>query len=164
MTEQTSLTEEERADLVAYLDGELDEEAARAMEAKLTLYPHLRAEAESMRTAWDMLDYLPRPDPSPNFTNRTLEAVSAARLTQHAGSRRWRKVAIGAGWAAGVLLAGLLGFGGMTLVLSQHPTDEDLVRDLPIIEKKRLYEPVDDLEFLQKLAHPDLFGDDHAGS
>ena len=42
MTEPRRLTEEERADLVAYLDGELDENAARAVEAKILNYPTLR--------------------------------------------------------------------------------------------------------------------------
>ncbi|MGL4555560.1 MAG: anti-sigma factor family protein, partial [Gemmataceae bacterium] len=53
------LTARERADLVAYLDGELSGEAAESMEAKLNLDPRMRAEAESLKKAWDLLDFLP---------------------------------------------------------------------------------------------------------
>src|SRR5438105_3538910 len=39
MAKQSSLTEEEKANLVAYLDGELEGPAARALEAKLNTDP-----------------------------------------------------------------------------------------------------------------------------
>jgi len=39
MSNPGPLDEQERADLVAYLDGELGGEAARALEAKLSLNP-----------------------------------------------------------------------------------------------------------------------------
>ena len=48
----SSLSEEDRANLVAYLDGELDDDAARALEAKLSLDPDARAEAETLRKTW----------------------------------------------------------------------------------------------------------------
>ena len=41
------LSEEERANLVAYLDGELDEAKARALEARLSNDPRARAEMQS---------------------------------------------------------------------------------------------------------------------
>jgi anti-sigma factor RsiW len=160
MTERLSLSDEERDDLVAYLDGELDEEAARAMEAKLSLDPRLRAEADALKTAWDLLEYLPRSEPSPGFTHRTLERLSSVRATQRAGAGSWNPWAVAAAWAAGVLIAAFIGFGGMSALLSKQPTDEDLVRDLRILENKRLYESVDDIRFLQKLADPELFGED----
>jgi anti-sigma factor RsiW len=164
MTERPPLTDDERDDLVAYLDGELDEEAARAVEAKLALDPRLRAEADALKTAWDLLEYLPRTEPSPSFTHRTLERISSVRVTQRASSRRWRRGAVAAGWAAGVLLAALLGFGGVSALLSRQPTDEDLVRDLRLIENKRLYERADDIDFLRQLAGPDFFGDENLDS
>src|SRR5262249_41070651 len=67
------LTDEDRANLVAYLDGELDAEAAQALEAKLSVDPTARAEADALKRTWELLDYLPRPEPSPSFTHRTLE-------------------------------------------------------------------------------------------
>jgi len=38
--------------------------------------------------------------------------------------------------------------------------DQQLVRDLRVIENHRLYEHVDDIQFLRELDDPDLFGED----
>ena len=43
-------------------------------------------------------------------------------------------------------------------------TNEDLTRNLRVIENMRFYEHVDDLNFLKSLDQPDLFGDDASGS
>ena len=62
------LKEEDREELVAYLDGELNEEAARQVEERISLDPKARAEADALKKAWDLLDYLPKPEPSPSRT------------------------------------------------------------------------------------------------
>jgi hypothetical protein len=59
-----------------------------------------------------------------------------------------------------VLAAVVVGYAAMRLLFPADTTDEDLARDLRVIENKRIYEHIDDLEFLKELAHPDLFGDD----
>lgn len=166
------LNEEDRANLVAYLDGELDEGAARALEAKLSLDPEGRAEAEALRQAWELLDYLPRAGPSPAFTERTLDRVSALRPSAASVGRRtrWRRRARLLGWAAAVLLAAVVGYAGTGLVAQRHwdradqaAATEQLVRDLGVIEHLRPYEQVDDISFLRELDHPDLFGDESTG-
>ncbi len=45
MTTPRPLSDDEREDLTAYLDGELDEQSARELEAKLGRDPNTRAEA-----------------------------------------------------------------------------------------------------------------------
>ncbi len=67
-------------------------------------------------------------------------------------------------WAAGILLAAAGGYAGSTFLSGRDRDDEELVRDLRVIENKRLYEQADDLNFLRQLDHPDLFGDDGLGS
>ncbi len=62
-------------DLVAFLDGELDPEMNEAVEAKIGVDATVRAEADALKKTWDLLDYLPRPEPSPNFTERTLSRL-----------------------------------------------------------------------------------------
>src|SRR5437660_12588662 len=102
------LSDEDRANLVAFLDGELDERTAHALETKLHTDPQARAEAEALRRTWGLLDYLPRPEPSPSFTNRTLERVSAMRpalQTLRMPRPAWRRWAVGLLWAAAVLVA-----------------------------------------------------------
>lgn len=66
------------ADLVAYLDGELDPADARRVEARLAADPAARARADALQRAYDLLDYLPRHEPSPDFTSRTLERLPTA--------------------------------------------------------------------------------------
>ena len=63
------------AELVAYLDGELDPAAARKVEARLAKDPAARARAAELQKAYELLDYLPKPEPSPNFTTRTLDKL-----------------------------------------------------------------------------------------
>jgi anti-sigma factor RsiW len=158
------MTEQEKADLVAFLDGELPGEAARAIEARISLDPAARAEAETLKKTWDLLDFLPKPEPSPSFTNRTLEKLAPIR-PKKIGRWKARPWLLGAGWAAALLAAVAAGFAGVRLL--QAPAadpDQDLLRDLRVIENKRYYDRVDDLNYLKQLDQPDLFGDDGSGS
>ncbi|MBA2225086.1 anti-sigma factor family protein [Thermogemmata fonticola] len=66
-------------ELVAYLDGELPEDEARQMEQRLAADPELRRRALLLKKTYDLLDYLPLPEASPDFTTRTLEKVPALR-------------------------------------------------------------------------------------
>ena len=174
MSNQPNLNNEEWADLTAYLDGELDGKNARALEAKMNRDPAIRAEAEALQKTWQMLDFLPQPAPSTAFTHKTLERVSVLRPVpalprSSALKHSW---AFGAGWAAAVLLAGSVGFTGVSL-FTPHPAspqsgpqadtsalEQRLAQDLRVIENKRLYEHVDNIDFLKELADQDLFGDD----
>ncbi|HEV3258452.1 MAG TPA: hypothetical protein VG013_16365 [Gemmataceae bacterium] len=177
MSKPLSLTDVDRANLVAYLDGELDARASSALEAKLNLDPTARAEADTLRRTWELLDYLPKPAPSPTFTSRTLERVSAPYpvAAPYLPAARWRPWALGLGWAAAVLVAGVAGFAGGKW-LPRHPpapppqgvpSEQHLGRDLRVIENLHQYEHVDDIKFLHALADPsdpDLFGDDNPDS
>jgi anti-sigma factor RsiW len=166
-----------RADLIAYLDGELDEQAAGQFEARLGRDPALRAEADALKRTWDLLDYLPRPEPSADFASRTLTKVPGLRptavpstsasswpvATRPAG--RWTRVALG---VAAALLLVLAGYGGSGLLLDPaatprptDPTDEELARDVRLLENLHLYRHADDLNFLHGL--DEMFGDEAAG-
>jgi anti-sigma factor RsiW len=167
------LNDEERANLSAYLDGELDEGTAEALEAKLATDPLARAEAESLRRTWELLEYLPRTEASTSFTHRTLERLAVqtgARPTLRLRGRLpWWLLA--AGWAAALVLAASGGLAASNLLWQRPtPTLEDpaefegrAARDLPVIEQKRLYDHADDLEFLRALDQADLFGNDEPG-
>ncbi len=91
MSNPSVFSEKERADLVAYLDGELEGEAARSLEQKLALDPMARAEADTLKRTWDLLDFLPKKEPSPNFTHQTLSRlgpVPTASRQSTIGKRR----------------------------------------------------------------------------
>jgi anti-sigma factor RsiW len=157
----------ERGDLVAYLDGELEGQAARAMEQKLALDPAARAEAESLKRTWDMLDFLPKAEPSADFTRRTVTrlgpALTGARPPA-ARRRRWRRVFFGAGWAAALVLSALGGFAGVNRLVPREPGDAELVKDLNVIKNRRVYELVEDIDFIRELDNPEAFGADSPGS
>src|SRR5437764_5906332 len=129
MTTPPPLDDAQREDLVAYLDGELDEETARALEAKLSLDSAVRAEADQLRRTWELLDYLPKAEPSASFTHRTLDRVSALRPggAEPAGAGRRRPWLVGLGWAAAALLAVTVGYAGVHLVYPPDRSDEELV-------------------------------------
>jgi hypothetical protein len=188
------------AELVAYLDGELDPTAARQVEARLATDPDARAKAAALKKTFDLLDYLPKPEASPNFTTRTLDKLPAVKSgsatpapVAHApGSpnsvsssvpvalttgaitpppappppRRWL-------WAAGVLVAvagfaaaGYFGAAALRPHLYPAPAPrEPAAEELPLsdhrlVENLPLYSAADDLEFVQKLADPEFFGDE----
>ena len=169
MAKLPPLDDNDREDLIAYLDGELDEEAARRVEVRLHLDAEARAEAEGLRRTWDLLDYLPRPEPSATFTSQTLDRISAFRPAApgKAAAPRWRPWALGVGWAAALLLASAGAFAAVSGWPKRSPPevapadlDQRLVENLRVIEHKRLYELTDDIQFLRALADPDLFGED----
>jgi hypothetical protein len=165
MDQHSTLTEEDRRNLVAYLDGELDDETARTLDVKLASDPAARAEVESLKKTWELLDYLPRVEPSASFTHRTIERLKPVRSTMMMSRGAWRRVRAltwGLAWAASILLAAAAGYFGTKYWQKQSRAnlDQELVQDLRVIENKRFYEHVDDIDFLKELDHPDLFGDE----
>jgi anti-sigma factor RsiW len=175
----SQLNEEERATLVAYLDGELNEEASQEFEARLSREPALRAEADALKKTWELLDYLPRPEPSGAFTHRTLErlAVRETAKLRNGSAHRWAWLAP-AGWAAAMLIAMA---GGLVAAHFLWPTpaptpiaqqagnaknaqddfDAKMARDLGPIENQRVYGAIVDLDFARGLA--DIQGDEEEG-
>ncbi|HEY3789637.1 MAG TPA: hypothetical protein VGL71_12325, partial [Urbifossiella sp.] len=63
------------AELIAYLDGELDAADARRVEDSLDGDPKLRARAEALKRSYDLLDFLPKPEPTPTFSTRTMDRL-----------------------------------------------------------------------------------------
>ncbi len=157
---EPALSNDDRATLVAYLDGELDADASRQVEDRIGRDPSVRAEVESMKRTWELLDYLPRVEPSPAFTHRTIGMVTVEHLSVLRTRQRRRRWLLGAAWAASILLAALGGYFGVTHLSPHQPTDEELAHDVRLLENRRAYERAGDLGFLKALDQPDLFGDD----
>jgi hypothetical protein len=163
-------------ELVAYLDGELDPKAAESVATRLTLDPRLRAEADALQRAWDILDVLPRPQPSAAFATRTLSQViplppsqSGTQILTPSGPAAVTMTALpaprpGAGFWLGsallVLVAGLGGFLGHRALTPPPKADDPPLEDVPLMKNLRLYRNVDDLDYLKKLDSPELFGDE----
>jgi hypothetical protein len=67
--DQLRLTPDERADLVAYVDGELPEGHAQTIATKLTKSATARREVEMLQKTWEMLDYLALPQATEHFSS-----------------------------------------------------------------------------------------------
>ncbi|MHB1422020.1 MAG: anti-sigma factor family protein [Gemmataceae bacterium] len=160
MSESSHFSEQERADLVAYLDGELSGTAARALEAKLSLNSAARAEADALRRTWELLDFLPRSQPSSRFTRQTLQRLTPIRTGEQRNWRRWRMRCLGLSWAAALLMAGWCGYAGYNWIVPRQPGERELLQDLRILENKRIYERMEDVDFWRALDTPELFGEE----
>jgi anti-sigma factor RsiW len=159
-------------ELVAYLDGELDPKAAEAMATKLSLDTNLRAEADALQRAWDILDVLPRRQPSAAFTTRTVSQVipassSGTQLLPPGSAVQPMPAALpsraGAGfWLGSFALVLLAGVGGYFAhrALVPPPKGDPPLEDVTLMKNLRLYRHVDDIEYLKKLDSPELFADD----
>jgi hypothetical protein len=178
MAKPSSLTAQDRENLVAYLDGELDDRTARALEAKLSRDSQARAELEALKRTYNLLDFLPRGEASSQFASKTLDrlatvspvtvAVDSESGSSGAQARRtparWPYVA---GWCCTILFAAFFAyFATRAYWLRKRPVlpaepDLALVQDLRLFENKRLYDQVDEINFLRSLDVSNLFSDEH---
>ena len=154
----STLNDPDHEELTAYLDGELDADARAAVERRLSDDESFRVRMQRMEDAWAMLDALPRTEADMSFAQSTVEMVAlAAKEDLQAASdsnrrRRW------IGWTATVAAVALAAFLGFRLVDRVTSAENDqLVRDLPVIENVELYRHVDDIEFLRQLEAEGLF-------
>jgi len=148
-------------ELVAYLDGELDDEASRRIDQLLAADPKVRAALQGLERSWQLLDALDRVEADEGFTRTTLEMVALAAeedlQKQQAAIplRRRRRWLIG---GAGLLTAAAAGF--LAAALLRPNPNQQLLRDLPVLENLDQYRQVDDIEFLWLLDKSGLFSEE----
>ncbi len=144
--------------LVAYLDGELDAESSRRIEALLASDAEVRRRLQSLERTWDLLDELDAAPVGEPFTQTTLEMVAVAahedveRDRAEAPRRRRRRLLTAGG---GLLAAAAAGF--LAVVLSAPDPNRQLLEDLPVLENFDEYRQVESIEFLRELRDKGLF-------
>lgn len=143
----------------AYLDGELSEKEAREFESRLAADPEERRKFQQTKQTWELLDYLPSPDLTSNFTARTMERLEQVSRTTRA-QKKLRESLPQLALASGLLLVFVGGFLGMNTYLKDPLGELDLIRDIRVIDNLSLYEKVGTLDFLQRLNDPELFGEE----
>ncbi len=148
-------------ELVAYLDGELDPEASRDVERRLSQDAEYRLRLRQLQQSWDLLDRLPKADVDASFTQSTVAmiALKAADDVEvvDAGRFKRRKIFQWLG-AGGVAAAFLVGYALVYSVAQRH--NSRLLRDLPVIENIDEYRYAESLEFLRMLDREGLFVED----
>lgn len=162
MNEKTELTIEQREDLVAYLDGELDEERTQAMERLLAQNPQARHEVDMLTRTFSLLDSLPRLSASSEFSQQTMEIVrsdaSPPTMRDRAWYRNARRGIVVASWVVGLLLAGMTGYYSAEYFFPKERPE--LVQELPVIENLDAYSDVRNIDFLKELQKNKVFDDD----
>lgn len=154
MEKFTRLTPEQRTDLVAYLDGELDETAAQEIEQVLSKSEVARHEVDGLALTYDLLDSLPKATASEAFTRNTISKLQAVNQSQpllrdRAWFRPARRGVVAVLWVAGLAAGAYLGYAA-THRWMPNETDQ-LLNELPLIEKYDQYTDVGDVEFLIQL-------------
>lgn len=153
------LTAELREDLVAYLDGELDEKNVQAVENTLARNNVVRHDLEQLSRTYDLLDFLPRAEVSQEFTAKTMSIVSVRASQVWPNEDQWkagfRRFFLALVWCAALGGAAYAGFHFTTQLVK---TEADvLVDDLPVIERLDQLQEIENLKFLEKLEQSRLF-------
>lgn len=154
MQSQSRLSEEERVNLVAYLDGELSDDETRELETKLSRSLSARREVDALRKSWDLLEFLPRPEAPDDFASRTITRIQSQDVAAELLVERARRYALygvkGGGWFIAATALAVLAF---CLVSEWTPNrTRDLIRDLHIFENLDAFQDVPDFKFLQEMA------------
>ena len=141
----------EQAEMVAYLDGELDVQQVADVEKRLSEDPEYRVRLQQLQQAWDLLDELPRSKGDEQFTRSTVEIV-VVKAREEAERRTWLPRLGGLLLVVGVSLAGYL----FSWQLANRD-NRQLIQDLPVIEKMSQYKQAESLEFLRMLVKEGVF-------
>ena len=144
--------------LVAYLDGELDDEQVRHVEALLATDPKVREQLTRLERTWSLLDRLDRFQADETFTRSTIEMLAVAAEEEaeqqraEAPRRRRRRWLMGTASLLGAALAGFL-----AVAMLRPDPDRQLLEDLPLLEDFDELRQIDNVEFLQMLNQEKLF-------
>lgn len=161
-SENDAPVDQDREQLVAYLDGELGAEEGRAIEQRLAEDDAFRVEMQEIESAWSALDCLPRASVDEKFAQTTVEMVALKAEEQldeyRAELPRKRRLDWLLG-AVGMATAAAAAFVVISLLLTPQE-NEQLVRDLPVIENLDAYQQVGEVEFLRLLQEDNLFSEE----
>ena len=147
--------------LVAYLDGELDEESVGRIELQLASDPELRRRLDSLSGVWTMLDELDKTQVDKELTETTLEIVALAAESdagdRHGASsrRQLRRILTFAGIMSAAFLLGFV-----CVAIARPDGNRRLLDNLAVVERLDEFRQIDDIEFLRELHKSGLFSED----
>jgi len=147
------MTHEQRANFVAYLDGELPDEESQQIEHLLARNEVARHDMESLATVWELLDTLPRTKAPDDFAEKTIATLKLDEQKQPVTEAEWFKRTVKYSlntvvWIA-VALCGAAGF----LVARSFPAsnNDELIHNYDLLINLDDYREVGSIEFLKKL-------------
>ena len=148
-------------ELVAYLDGELSRENVSRVEDALSENAEYRLRLKQLQQAWDLMDDLPQSTMDESFTKSTVEfVVVAAESEVVATVNRWKTWRVGV-WALSLAVVVLTVWGGAALVTLLGGRDnQQLLNDLPLVQEIDVYDPIDNMDFLEELDASGVFAEE----
>lgn len=153
MEKLSRLSTEDRENLSAYLDGELDDKGTQRIETLLVQSSVARNDVELLSKTYDLLDELPRPDAPNDFLEKTLATAKLEQVKNPISEQRWfitsQQILILTGWTLALVVASVIGF-WLTNQFVERP-DDAMVEELPLIQNLDRYEEVQSVEFLNLL-------------
>ncbi len=161
--EPTSKKPGQLEQLVAYLDGELNDEQSAAMEKRLSENPKLREAADELDRTWSMLDVLGPVTVGEEFSQKTMQTVvTTCSLSEQSSRPSFGKLLFS--FATGQALVwfgiGVLGtLVGLGLAGLRSPSKESiqamqLLRQIDMLDRYPQYSIIPDVESLQQLQFP----------
>jgi hypothetical protein len=162
---QPRLTDDERMNLVAFLDGELDDDAlGQKLEEKVAQSVSVRREVQALEKTWGMLDWLPRPELPADFASQTVTRIHSQQLRAEmieGHLKYWTLIlARVIGWAA--CIAALLTAGFASVRYAWPDPTRELINHLDIAENLETYSAIPDLKFLDDIGRINMFRDPEA--
>ena len=153
MDKLSRLSTEQRGDLVAYLDGELEEDTTAAIENVLAYSNVARNDVEMLARTYDLLDQLPRLSAPEEFTEQTMTTIRLDQVRPDFTETEWyRRLSRGSvffAWSLAMVAASALGF---QITNAWVPNDEEiLVEDFEVIQELDVYMKLGRYEFLEDL-------------
>lgn len=151
-------TESESELLVAYLDGELDAQSVRQMEDRLAVEPELREKMTSLEQTWNLLNELETVPADKELVRSTMEVVT---LTIEKEVKEDEKILEKRQWfdrlvlVATLLMFGIIGY-QLAVLVGIHRQNQ-LVKDIPIIQNMNMYKEIDSFDFLRALSEKQVF-------
>jgi hypothetical protein len=162
MNASEKLTSQQRDNLVAYLDGELDDASTEEIEQTLAHSAEARHEVDMLTRTWELLDTLPKSKASDEFSERTLSSIKVNDIKQSGFGwfhpANWRRHMYPIFWGFSLIVAATVGFSVLRYGISGE--SEQLVEELPLIDNYNVYSDIVDVEFLQELQKSGLFEED----
>ena len=159
MEKASRLTQDQRENLVAYLDGELDDVPSQEIDRILARSEVARHEVEALSRAWEMLDLLPQPKASSDFTEKTMTTLQLGEVSVSITDRPWflyvRRGSVAAVWLAAIALSGAIGF---LATWQWYPNpNRQLLEELPVVKELDDYTEIESIDFLRALQDEGLF-------
>ena len=147
------MSPEQRANLTAYLDGELDEVESADIERVLSRSSVARNDVEVLARTYDVLGNLPRYQATTAFTERTIASIRLELSRPDMSQTRWYRAAErGYRPFLWCLLLFAASAAGYLITQAGIPNEADmLARDFDVIRQLDVYQDVGSAQFLDEL-------------